>query len=118
MVQSDRVGRSAVTELQASSEVSANVTTVTILAERILEAIRFTPLDDDVLTQRLGVSRRQTVNQVARGLEAQGRLRRFVGPDGKIVNGLGGRAGPETPGPTLGTEVLLSLRSCASPKMR
>ena len=29
------------------------------LAERIIEAIRFTPLDDDVLAKRLGVSHRK-----------------------------------------------------------
>jgi hypothetical protein len=45
------------------------MTSVT-LAQRILEAIRFAPLDDDVLAKRLGVGQRQTVNQVARGLEA------------------------------------------------
>lgn len=56
------------------------------LADRILEAIRYRPLDDDTLAKRLGVAHRQAVNQVARGLEAQGRLRRFPGPDGKIVN--------------------------------
>ena len=56
------------------------------LAERILEAIRHAPLDDDVLAKRLGVAHRQSVNQAARRLEAQGRLRRLTGPDGKIVN--------------------------------
>jgi hypothetical protein len=45
-------------------------------------------LDDDVLARRLGVGHRQAVNQAARRLEAQGRLRRFTGPDGKIVNAL------------------------------
>jgi len=59
-------------------------------AERILQAIRLGPLDDDVLAKRLGVSHRQSVNQVARRLEAQGRLRRYLGPDGKIVNALPG----------------------------
>lgn len=58
------------------------------LAERILEAIRFAPQDDDVLAERLGVSHRQSVNQAARRLEAEGRLRRFLGPDGKLVNAL------------------------------
>ena len=62
------------------------------LADRILNAIRYAPLDDDVLAQRLGVGHRQAVNQAARRLEAQGRLRRFTGPDGKIVNAL-----PESP---------------------
>lgn len=58
------------------------------LAERILDAIRHGPLDDDVLAKRLGVGHRQAVNQAARRLGAQGRLRRFTGPDGKIVNAL------------------------------
>lgn len=71
---------------------------VTTLAERILEAIRFAPLDDDVLAKRLGVPQRQAVNQVARRLAADGRLRRYVGPDGKLVNGL-----PETQAPAART---------------
>lgn len=58
------------------------------LAERILDAIRFGPLDDDVLSQRLGVGHRQAVNQAARRLESQGRLQRFIGLDWKIVNAL------------------------------
>jgi hypothetical protein len=49
-------------------------------------------LDDDVLAKRLGVGHRQAVNQAARRLEAQGRVRRFTGPEGKIVNAL-----PESP---------------------
>ena len=59
---------------------------VATIAERILEAIRYAPLDDDVLAKRLGVTQRQSINQVARKLEAQGKLKRVVGPDGKIVN--------------------------------
>lgn len=58
------------------------------LGDRILEAIRYAPLDDDVLARRLGVAQRQSVNQAARRLEAQGLLRRIPGPDGKIVNAL------------------------------
>ena len=58
------------------------------IAERILEAIRYAPLDDDVLAKRLGVSQRQSINQVARRLESQHRLKRYVGRDGKIVNAL------------------------------
>jgi len=58
------------------------------LAARILDAIRHAPLDDDVLARRLGVGHRQAVNQTARRLETRGRLRRFTGPDGKIVNAL------------------------------
>ncbi|MBL7500961.1 MarR family transcriptional regulator [Frankia sp. CNm7] len=67
------------------------------LAERILEAIRHGPLDDDVLTRRLGVSQRQQVNQVARQLAAQGSLRRFIGPDGKLVNALVDSQPPPAP---------------------
>lgn len=62
------------------------------IADRILEAIRFKPMDDDQLARRLGVSQRQSINQTARRLEAQGLLRRYVGTDGKIVNAL-----PEAP---------------------
>lgn len=36
------------------------------LGERILEAIRYAPLDDDVLAKRLGIPHRQAVNQAAR----------------------------------------------------
>ncbi len=58
------------------------------LADQILAEIKHKPLDDDVLAQRLGVDQRQSVNQVARKLEARGLLRRYVGADGKIVNEL------------------------------
>ena len=58
------------------------------LDERILDAIRFGPLDDDVIARRLGVAQRQSVNQRARALERAGRLRRYVGPDNKLVNEL------------------------------
>ena len=61
---------------------------VATIAERILAAIRYAPLDDDVLAKRLGVSQRQAINQAARRLEVQGKLKRVVGPDGKIVNAL------------------------------
>lgn len=61
---------------------------VATIAERILEAIRYAPLDDDVLAKRLGVPQRQAINQAARKLEAQGKLKRVVGPDGKIINAL------------------------------
>lgn len=62
------------------------------LGERILEAIRHSPLDDDVLAKRLGVSQRQSINQAARRLETRGLLRRIPGPDGKIVNTSSGEA--------------------------
>lgn len=75
------------------------------IAERILEAIRYAPLDDDVLAERLRVSQRQSINQAARRLEALGRLRRYIGPDGKIINSLIDENAPpslaESPSPPL-----------------
>lgn len=65
------------------------------IGDRILDAIRHAPLDDDVLAKRLGISQRQSVNQTARRLEAQGLLRRIPGPDGKIVNELLATGTPE-----------------------
>jgi hypothetical protein len=70
------------------------------LADRILDAIRYAPLDDDVLARRLGVGHRQAVNQAARRLEALGRLRRFTGPDRKIVNALPDSPAQQTSEPT------------------
>ena len=56
--------------------------------ERLLTAINVSgPLDDDELAQRLHVAR-QHINQAARRLERDGRLRRYVGPQGKIVNAI------------------------------
>jgi DNA-binding GntR family transcriptional regulator len=43
-------------------------------------------LDDDELTIRLGLSRRQTVNQAARALQRDGRLVRYKDSGYKIVN--------------------------------
>jgi hypothetical protein len=58
------------------------------IQERILEALRRSarPLDDDELAQRLSVSPRQTINQACRRLQQAGRLKRFHGADGKLVN--------------------------------
>ena len=64
------------------------------LADRILAEIKYKPLDDDVLAQRLGVGQRQSVNQVARKLEESGLLRRYAGADGKIVNEIATAAVP------------------------
>jgi hypothetical protein len=66
------------------------------ISDRILAAIRYAPLDDDVLAKRLGISRRQSVNQAARRLEARGLLRRIPGPNGKIVNALPADETPES----------------------
>lgn len=74
------------------SEDGAKMVLMATLGDRILEAIRYAPLDDDVLARRLGVAQRQSVNQAARRLEAQGLLRRIPGPDGKIVNALPAQA--------------------------
>ena len=56
-------------------------------SERILRIIATSahPMDDDEIAARIGLIR-QAVNQVCRKLEAQGRIHRRVGPDGKLVN--------------------------------
>ena len=58
--------------------------------DRIIEVLRLSslPLDDDQIAQRAKVEPRQTVNQICGGLQASGVLRRFTGPDRKIVNEL------------------------------
>lgn len=69
------------------------------LQERVLSTLRGSAvaLDDDQLADVLGV-RRQHVNQVARGLEARGRLARIVDPQtGKIVNTMREPAEPPPP---------------------
>jgi hypothetical protein len=60
------------------------------VAVRVLDELRQcrVALDDDELAHRLAVSPRQTINQVCRRLERAGRLRRYVGSAGKIVNDL------------------------------
>lgn len=62
-----------------------------IIAVRVVDELRRArrPLDDDELARRLGVRPRQTINQVCRGLERAGRLCRYTGSEGKIVNDLG-----------------------------
>ena len=84
---------------QRPPHIGVTIGGVATIAERILEAIRYAPLDDDALARRLHVSQRQSINQAARRLEAQGRLRRVVGADGKIVNMLPG--GAANPGPSV-----------------
>jgi hypothetical protein len=79
------------------------------IAERILDAIRFRPLDDDQLAKRLGVNQRQSINQTARKLAAQGRLRRYTGLDGKIVNAL-----PNAPAPEPSASTLVTAGTAAS----
>lgn len=58
------------------------------VAHRVLEELKRhnAPLDDDELAARLGISPRQTVNQVCRALEKVGRLHRYTGAAGKLVN--------------------------------
>jgi hypothetical protein len=57
------------------------------LADRVLSTLRVTSraLDDDELARRLGVIRQQ-INQVCNRLAGQGLLRRYVGPENKLVN--------------------------------
>jgi len=59
-------------------------------ADRILAALHAStlPLDDDELSRRCGIHPRQTVNQICRGLEAEGALSRTFGPNGKLVNSI------------------------------
>jgi hypothetical protein len=75
-------GRSVIGDLAGVSEPT--------VAVRVLDELRRcgVALDDDELAHRLGISPRQTINQVRRGLERAGRLRRYVGSAGKIVNDL------------------------------
>jgi len=56
--------------------------------DRVLEALRLSslPLDDDQLSERTGITPRQTINQICRRLETVGAVRRYLGPDGKIIN--------------------------------
>jgi hypothetical protein len=55
--------------------------------EKIIAALNEHPrLDDDALAVRTGVQPRQQVNQICRRLEQQGRIRREIGPAGKLIN--------------------------------
>jgi ribose 1,5-bisphosphokinase PhnN len=55
------------------------------IAERILEVVRYEPLDDDVLAQRLDVRSRQSINQTARRLaEAGETVRSTVHPQRQV----------------------------------
>jgi hypothetical protein len=56
--------------------------------DRVIGAMRSssTPLNDDQIAYRIGISPRQSVNQICRDLERAGMVRRRPGPDGKIVN--------------------------------
>jgi hypothetical protein len=58
--------------------------------DRILEALTRSscPLDDDQLSDRTKIRPRQQVNQICRALEQAGVIRRYHGPDQKIVNQL------------------------------
>lgn len=65
---------------------------------QVLHALRVSSqlLDDDQLAVRTGIAPRQAVNQLCRGLEREGLLRRFAGPNNKIVNELTGPRATET----------------------
>lgn len=69
---------------------SLSVMTLPTVAIRILEELRRSAaaLDDDELAQRLSVRPRQTINQACRALAHAGRIRRYPGPAGKLVNDL------------------------------
>ncbi|MDI5977353.1 hypothetical protein [Amycolatopsis magusensis] len=60
------------------------------ISERIIATLRVSghAWDDDQLAQRLGVAQRQTVNQICRRLASDGRIHRYVGEGGKLVNSL------------------------------
>lgn len=79
---SGRYGGSVIGDLSDMTEPT--------VAVRVVEELRRSgaALDDDELARRLGVSPRQTINQVCRRLERAGRLRRYIGSAGKIVNDL------------------------------
>jgi len=76
--------------------------------ERILNALKgsLLPLDDDQLSQRSGVTPRQTVNIVCRQLAVEGLLRRTQGVEGKIVNHLASMESPSEPSPPGDSEAL------------
>jgi hypothetical protein len=62
---------------------------VPTLADCVLAVLERGPaLDDDELAARLG-TRRQATNQVCHRLAAAGRIRRYTGKTGKIVNAAG-----------------------------
>jgi len=58
--------------------------------EKVLSTLRLStsPLDDDELAGRAGVSPRQQVNQICRALVQEGLVTRVSGPEGKFVNAL------------------------------
>lgn len=90
------------------------------VAVRVLEELRRSgvALDDDELARRLGVSPRQTINQVCRRLERAGRLRRYAGSAGKIVNDLrraDGQSAVETIGVDWAPDVLEPVRDGGPP---
>jgi hypothetical protein len=62
---------------------------MTTNSDRIIETLRRAPgLDDDELARAAGVEPRQEVNRICRYLEILGRLRRTLGPNGRVVNTL------------------------------
>ena len=68
---------------------------------RISALLRRQPgLDDDQISERLGITPRQQVNQICRRLESRGELERVPGHGGKIVNYLAGTRPADSPGAT------------------
>jgi hypothetical protein len=83
---SARTGRPPIATSDASKPIvdpSARLIVVTTIAKGILEAIRYAALDGDHLAKRLGITRRQSINQTARRLEAQGKLVASLGLTGR-----------------------------------
>lgn len=66
--------------------------------DRVIAALRHStmPLDDDQLSERSGVRPRQTVNRLCRDLERDNVVRRYQGPNGKMVNELVGLSDTRT----------------------
>lgn len=69
--------------------------------DRVLETLRLSaqPLDDDEIANRARIQPRQQVNQICRRLQAEGRVDRHPGPNGKIVNSLTPRSSQHAPPP-------------------
>lgn len=63
----------------------------------VLRVLRLSPrpLDDDQLSDRTGIRPRQQVNQICRGLQREGLVRRYVGEHQKIVNEQVSPTGPD-----------------------
>ncbi|MFD6953500.1 hypothetical protein A6A08_25795 [Nocardiopsis sp. TSRI0078] len=72
------------------------------IAQRVLDFLSKSGRgwDDDELARQLNVSPRQSIHQACRKLEREGHLHRYKGPDGKIVNAIGGTQPTESSMPS------------------